>query len=76
MPKKPKTPVMLPPGLDGQRVLSFKQWCALNDISIATGRRLIDAGKAPEVVRLSPRRIGVTVAANAAWQEACKSAKK
>jgi predicted DNA-binding transcriptional regulator AlpA len=62
---------MLPPTtLDNQRVLSFKQWCALNGISVPTGRRLLDAGNGPEIIRLSPRRIGVTLAANAAWQEA------
>jgi predicted DNA-binding transcriptional regulator AlpA len=67
---------MLPTALDSQRVLSFKQWCALNGISIATARRLLDAGKGPEIVRLSPRRIGVTVAANAAWLEARKECKR
>jgi predicted DNA-binding transcriptional regulator AlpA len=61
---------MLPTTLDSQRVLSFKQWCDLNNLSLATGHRLLDSGKGPEIIRLSPRRIGVTVAANRAWQEA------
>jgi len=52
------------------RILSFLEWCVLNSISPATGRRIIKAGEGPIVTRLSPRRIGITVAANAAWQAA------
>jgi hypothetical protein len=54
--------------LSYQRMLSFAQWCALNGISPATGRRIIKAGTGPTVTRLSDRRIGITVAANATWQ--------
>jgi len=50
------------------QVLSFAEWCQLNRISPATGRRLIKTGLGPVIVRLSDRRIGITVAANAAWQ--------
>jgi hypothetical protein len=53
-----------------QRILSFKQWCALNSISEATGRRLIRAGKV-RVVRLSERRIGIGELDNADFQAAC-----
>jgi hypothetical protein len=56
--------------LEDHRVLSFLEWCFLNSISPATGRRLIKAGEGPMLTRLSPRRIGITVAANAAWQAA------
>jgi hypothetical protein len=52
----------------GNRVLSFTEWCLLNSISPATGRRIIKSGKGPIVTQLSPRRIGVTVTNNAAWQ--------
>lgn len=52
------------------RVLSFRQWCELNGISFATGRRIINAGIGPTITQLSPRRIGVTVANNRAWQAA------
>jgi predicted DNA-binding transcriptional regulator AlpA len=52
------------------RVLSFPQWCQLNGFSPATGRRLIKGGQGPIITQLSPRRIGVTVANNAAWQVA------
>ncbi len=53
---------------DDNRVLSFAQWCALNGISFATGRRLINAGKGPSIIQLSPRRIGITVRDNRLWQ--------
>jgi hypothetical protein len=51
------------------RVLSFRQWCELNGISPATGRRLIGSGVGPVITQLSPRRIGITVANNARWIE-------
>jgi hypothetical protein len=54
--------------LSHQRVLTFARWCALNSISPATGRRIIRSGTGPTITRLSDRRIGVTVGANAAWQ--------
>jgi hypothetical protein len=50
-----------------QRVLSFKDWCSLNNISEATGRRLIRAGKV-RVIQLSERRIGVGEEDNADFQ--------
>jgi hypothetical protein len=53
-----------------QRILSFKQWCQLNGISEATGRRLIRAGKV-RVTRLSERRIGIGEDDNADFQAAC-----
>jgi len=52
------------------RVLTFGEWCALNRISPATGRRLLKSGKGPQVIRLSDRRIGISVGANSAWQAA------
>jgi hypothetical protein len=54
---------------DDHRVLSFRQWCELNGFSPATGRRIINAGNGPIITQLSPRRIGITVTNNAAWQE-------
>jgi hypothetical protein len=55
--------------LNQHQVLTFLEWCRLNKISPATGRRLRRAGKGPVFVQLSDRRIGVTVGANADWQE-------
>ena len=53
-----------------QKILSFKDWCQLNSISEATGRRLIRAGKV-RVTRLSERRIGIGEDDNADFQAAC-----
>jgi hypothetical protein len=53
--------------LDDQ-VLTFREWIALNNISWRTGRRIIDGPDPPAVVRLSARRIGITVKANREWQ--------
>jgi hypothetical protein len=50
-------------------VMSFLEWCSLNGISKSTGRRILESGTGPVFLQLSPRRIGVTVAANKAWQQ-------
>jgi hypothetical protein len=52
------------------RVLTFAEWCELNRISPATGRRIIASGAGPVVTRLSERRIGITVGANRRWRDA------
>ncbi len=54
---------------DDHRVLSFAQWCELNGFSKATGKRILNSDAGPVVTQLSPRRIGITVANNIAWQE-------
>ena len=54
---------------DDDRVMSFDAWCHLNGFSIGTGLRLRKAGQGPRFVQLSPRRIGVRVGDNRAWQE-------
>jgi hypothetical protein len=54
--------------LEDDRVMTFRTWCEINDFSQATGRRLRKSGQGPAFVRLSDRRIGVTVGANRAWQ--------
>jgi hypothetical protein len=51
-------------------VLTFVQWCDLNGISKATGRRIIKEGKGPAIVRLSSKRIGITIRSNRDWQAA------
>jgi len=56
--------------LSQHRILSFLDWCWLNNISPATGRRILKSGKGPAITRLSTRRIGISVTANAAWQAA------
>ena len=50
------------------QILTFPEWCRLNRISVRTGRRIITGGDGPVVTQLSTKRIGVSVANNAAWQ--------
>jgi predicted DNA-binding transcriptional regulator AlpA len=52
-----------------RRVLTFRQWCELNGFSTTTGHRILASGSGPRVVQLSTRRVGITEADNAAWQE-------
>lgn len=51
------------------QVLTFKEWCAVNGISPRTGRRVLAGPDGPVVTRVSPHRIGVTIANNANWQK-------
>jgi hypothetical protein len=57
----------LAPLLD-DRCLTFREWCALNGIGLRTGRRILAGPDPPQVVKLSARRIGITVRANREWQ--------
>ncbi|UQR67719.1 transcriptional regulator [Bradyrhizobium sp. C-145] len=49
------------------RMLSFDEWCQLNSFSRSTGQRLLRDGKGPQFVRISARRIGVTIGENRRW---------
>lgn len=49
------------------QVLTFRQWCALNNFGSTTGKRVIAAGGV-DVVQLSAKRIGITVGANRQYQ--------
>ena len=69
-PQLPHQRDLLPAYLHDHQVLTFKQWCKLNSFSQRTGRRILAAADAPVVTRLSPRRIGITVGNNRAWQQA------
>jgi hypothetical protein len=51
------------------QVLTFLEWCKINRLSERTGRRILGAPGGPAVTMLSPRRIGITVRANHAWQQ-------
>jgi hypothetical protein len=55
---------------EDDQVLSFPAWCKANNFSEATGHRLRKAGKGPVFVRISDRRLGVTVGENRRWREA------
>jgi hypothetical protein len=54
--------------IEGDCVLTFRQWCEINGFSARTGRRILASDDGPIVTQLSPRRVGVTVANNRAWQ--------
>lgn len=58
----------LPPLPDDNEVLPFPAWCALNAISVRTGRKLKAAGQGPVITEISERRIGVTKRNNRIWQ--------
>jgi hypothetical protein len=53
-----------------ERVQTFREWCAGKGISLATGKRLVAAGKV-KVIHLSARRIGVTESADREYMENC-----
>lgn len=53
--------------LSDLRMLSFDEWCRLNSFSRSTGQRLLRDGKGPRFVRISTRRIGVTIGENRRW---------
>ena len=55
------------PVWEGDCVLSFDEWCRLNGFSRSTGQRLIKAGKGPQLVQLSARRIGVPMEEHRRW---------
>jgi hypothetical protein len=55
---------------DELKVLTLKEWAALNTLSFGTAKRLISDGLGPKTIQLSKRRIGVRVIDALAWQEA------
>jgi hypothetical protein len=55
--------------LDDHLIYTFREWCAINKISLRTGRRILDGPNPPTVTRLSPRRIGISRGNNAFWQK-------
>jgi predicted DNA-binding transcriptional regulator AlpA len=54
--------------MDDDKVMSFDEWCLLNGFSRSTGQRLYRNNQGPTFIRLSARRVGVTVAENRRWQ--------
>jgi hypothetical protein len=52
-----RTPVTEHLSHEDQRVLTLKQWAALNGFSFMTAKRLIAAGQGPQIIQLSPRRV-------------------
>jgi predicted DNA-binding transcriptional regulator AlpA len=56
--------------LEDQRVLTVQEAAKLNGLSWMTFKRLLKDGDGPQVVQLSPRRIGIRLIDNAKWQAA------
>ena len=54
-------------------VLTFAEWCIVNSLGARTGRKILadepGYGPPPIVTKLSPRRHGITIGNNAAWQQ-------
>jgi hypothetical protein len=61
---------MSPDNPDPDQVFTFQQWCAINGLSVSTGRRIVDSGDGPAFVQFSERRKGVTRRENARWRDA------
>jgi predicted DNA-binding transcriptional regulator AlpA len=61
----------LPANAHDAQVLTIRQWSQLANISTRTAKRLFKSGTGPARVRLSPGRVGISVAAHKAWLEKC-----
>jgi hypothetical protein len=68
VPRKHNAPPALG-ALDDQQVLTVPEWCALNGVSLRTGRCILAGGNGPIVTQLSAKRVGVTRGNNRRWQE-------
>jgi hypothetical protein len=51
-----------------QQVLTFREWCALNNISPKTGRRILKAPGAPVITMLTKKLIGITIKSDRDWK--------
>ena len=67
--REPPKPVIQIDLRDENRVLTFREWCTVNNFSVWTGRRLVKNGEGPRILQLSARRPGVRVRDNIEWQE-------
>ena len=66
--KRKSQPIpVLQANLHDAQVLKFPDWCVAANISQRTGRRLLSSGRGPAIVRLSDKRIGISVGAHRAW---------
>ena len=60
----------IPVGDDGDVVLTFGEWCRLASIGESTGRKLKALGKGPRFVRLTEKKLGVTLREHRRWMKA------
>ncbi len=58
------------------RIISIPAWCEAVGISQSTGWRMVAAGTAPRITRLSTRRIGIRVRDYQAWADARRENKQ
>ena len=54
-------------GGDQDRVMSFQEWAKAASLSERTAKDVIERGEGPQIVQLSPNRIGVRVCDHRAW---------
>jgi len=55
------------PAINDLQVLRFNEWCTLAGVSQRTGRRILASGSGPTIVRLSSKRMGISIGAHRAW---------
>lgn len=53
---------------DDDEVMSVTKWAEINDLSLITARRVIARGEGPELIQLSPNRVGITRRADREWK--------
>jgi hypothetical protein len=63
-------------GGDQDVVMTIPEWAKKANISHKTARELIERGDGPDVVQLSPNRIGIRVCDHRAWLVARTRSKK
>jgi hypothetical protein len=56
------------------QVLTFIQWCRLNNFSTATGKRILQGDNGPPVLWFSQRRKGIRVGDDRKWKQRLASA--
>lgn len=54
--------------LDDDVVMSVSAWAEMNNLALVTARRLIANGQGPEIIQLSPNRLGITRRADREWK--------
>jgi predicted DNA-binding transcriptional regulator AlpA len=55
---------------DELKVLTLREFAALNGFSFMTVKRLFKAGQGPVTIQLSPKRVGIRMIDARRWQEA------
>jgi hypothetical protein len=53
-----------------RRILTLREWAALNSLGLTNAKQIIASGEGPKVTQLSKRRIGIREDHAAEWQAA------